>query len=397
MSDQFGTMRNRFPPDLPAGPAAPGAQPRQPVIRTTGGDIDPQLLGPTSTHEHVLVDASVWYRIRRPEDKRFEFTPVSPETIADVRWHAYSFRDNLRLDDTKAARDGLRRFRAAGGHTIVDLTTVGLSPRPDAVAALAQSAQVNVIHGAGYYTHPSHSPDVCAAGIEALETSLDDQVTGGVAGSDILPGILGEIGMSAPPQECERTVLRAAARVAARWGMSVVVHVDGGGAFGRQHVADCAGQGLPPERVICGHMDEHIDAAYHRDLLREGATLAFDTFGSELKFSGLFDHPSDATRMRCLADLLEEGWAHQVVLGHDVFLKAHLHEFGGNGYEHLLARVLPTLEAAYGISPSALEQLLVDNPRRHLTCTPPDRCAAPRQPAGAPPDARPTGAPSTHD
>jgi phosphotriesterase-related protein len=138
-----------------------------------------------------------------------------------------------------------------------------------------------------------------------------------------------------------------------------------------QHVDDCASEGQPPERVICGHMDERLDASYHRDLLSAGATLAFDTFGSELKFSGLFDHPSDATRMRWLAGLIAEGWQRQIVLGHDVFLKAHLHEFGGNGYEHLLARVLPTLETAYGLSPAVLGQLMVHNPRRHLSCTPP--------------------------
>jgi phosphotriesterase-related protein len=153
--------------------------------------------------------------------------------------------------------------------------------------------------------------------------------------------------------------------------MSVVIHVDGGGQFGTEHVEDCVGQGLPADRVICGHMDEHLDAAYHREIVKMGATVAFDTFGSELKFSGLFDHPSDIERMRYLAELIDGGWEGQIVLAHDVFLKAHLHGFGGNGYEHLLARVLPTLQARYGISPAVLDQLMVHNPRRHLACMPP--------------------------
>lgn len=376
-------MSDSFLREASANASSSARQQRQPVIRTTDGDLEPRQLGPTSTHEHVLLDASVWYQVRHPQDKQFEFAPVSPETIADVRWRAYSFRDNLRLDDTRSAVDGLQRFRAAGGHTIVDVTTVGLSPRPDMVASLARSAGVNVVHGAGFYVHASHSTDVCEASIDSLERRLEHEVTNGLAGTRVLPGILGEIGMSAPPEECERRVLRAAARVAARWGMSVVVHVDGGGAFGLQHIEDCAGEGLPAGRVICGHMDEHLDIAYHRDLLTTGATLAFDTFGSELKFSGLFDHPSDSTRMQWLADLIADSWAHQIVLGHDVFLKAHLHQHGGNGYEHLLNRVLPTLEAGYGITPSVLDQLVVDNPRRHLTCTPPDSHA--RQRADIPP------------
>jgi phosphotriesterase-related protein len=324
-------------------------------------------------HEHVLVDASVWYRTRRPEDARFEQIPVSADTLADVRWHAFSFRDNLRLDSAEAALDGLRRFRVAGGQTVVDTTTIGLQPRPTEVADVARLAGVNVVQGAGFYVHPSHCPQVCAAGVDALEEFLERQLTAGVGDSGVLPGIFGEIGMSAPPEACERRVLRASARVAARWGMSVSIHVDGSGTFGTEHVEDCVGEGLPADRVICGHMDERLDAAYHRELAQAGATLAFDTFGSELKYSGLFDHPSDTVRMRWVADLIEAGWERQLVLGQDVFVKAHLRQFGGNGYEHLPARVLPTLEAEYGIPSATLEQLMLHNPRRLLACVPPPR------------------------
>lgn len=333
-------------------------------------------------HEHLQCDATVWYRNERPEDARFRTVKVGPDSIADVRWHAYSFQDNLHLDDADAAVEGLKRFSAAGGRTIVDTTTIGLSPKPGVVASIARRAKVNVVHGAGYYVHPSHPPDICAAAVDELAERLEQEVTGGIAGSGILPGILGEIGMSAPPEPCERTVLRAAARVASRWHMSVVIHVDGGGRFGTEHVEDCAGEGLPADRVICGHMDEHLDAAYHRDLVKMGATIAFDTFGSELKFSGLFDHPSDTERMRHVADLLAEGWGRQIVLAHDVFVKAHLHGFGGNGYEHLLARVLPTLQARYGISPDVLDQLTVHNPRHHLACRPPARTFPNPDPTG---------------
>jgi phosphotriesterase-related protein len=339
-------------------------------------------------HEHLQCDATVWYRNRSPEDERFQSVDVGPETIANVRWHAYSFQDNLRLDDDGAAVDGLQRFAAAGGRTVVDTTTIGLSPRPDVVASIARRAHVNVVHGAGFYVHPSHTPDVCTANVDALAARLDREVTAGVAGSGVLPGILGEIGMSAPPEPCERNVLRAAARVADRWRMSVVIHVDGGGRFGTEHVEDCMSEGLPADRVICGHMDERLDAAYHRDIVKMGATVAFDTFGSELKFSGLFDHPSDTERMRYLADLLDGGWEQQIVLAHDVFVKAHLHGFGGNGYEHLPARVLPTLQAGYGISAAVLDQLMVHNPRRHLTCQPPAR---PDVRAGRRTRATPTG------
>jgi phosphotriesterase-related protein len=76
--------------------------------------------------------------------------------------------------------------------------------------------------------------------------------------------------------------------------------------------------------------------------------------------------------MRCLASLLEQGWQNQIVLGQDVFLKVHLHELVGNEYEHLPARVLPRLEQ-YGVPEQVVEQMMVANPRRHLTCYPPSQ------------------------
>ena len=53
--------------------------------------------------------------------------------------------------------------------------------------------------------------------------------------------------------------------------------------------------------------------------------------------------------MHHVADLVDEGFGDQIVLGQDVFVKAHLHRYGGNGYDHLPRRVLPTLRESYGV------------------------------------------------
>jgi phosphotriesterase-related protein len=342
------------------------------VIRTTGGDVDPATLGPTSMHEHLLLDATVWLQSEAWDATRLADLAVSTANLPDVRWHAYSIRDNLILDDPDIAAAEVAAFGRAGGDVIVDTTTAGLGGDPAAAAAIARSAGIRLVLGAGHYVHSSHDGDVCRASVEDLAEGLDREVREGVRGSTFRPGTLGEIGMSAPPQPCERRALRAAARVAARYDMSVQIHVDGAGAFGVQHVEDCAAEGLSPDRVVCGHADEHLAIGDHRAILETGANLALDTFGSELRFSGLFHHPSDAQRMRHLVRLLEEGFADQMVLGHDVFVKAHLHAYGGNGYDHLLARVLPALQHQYGVERATLDGLMVDNPRRLLTCRPPE-------------------------
>lgn len=121
--------------------------------------------------------------------------------------------------------------------------------------------------------------------MDELEQRLEQEVTRGVVGSGVLPGVLGEIGMGAPPEPCERRVLRAAARVACRYWMSAIVHVTGGGLFGIQAIEDCADEGLSADRVILGHLDEHMDRPPRADLVGTGATIALDTWGSEVKLA----------------------------------------------------------------------------------------------------------------
>jgi phosphotriesterase-related protein len=344
------------------------------VVRTAGGDIAPDALGVTSMHEHLRVRfGPAWYSLRTPEHARFRDLEVGLDTLADTRWNAFTVLDNMTLDDDELLARELSRWRAAGGDAIVDLTSAGLGGDPEAAARIAEHAGVRVVLGFGHYTHRAHSPEDCAASVDELAEALDREARLGVAGSRRLPGTLGEIGMSGPPLDCERRALRAAARVAARYRMSLSIHVDNTGDYAEEHVAECAEEGLAPERVICGHMDERLDLDYHRRTLATGANLGFDTFGSELYFSGAFHHPSDEQRMIHLARLVEDGHADRIVLAHDVAVKAHLRSYGGNGYDHLLERVLPELRRRFGVGQEALDRMLVANPRRLLSCLPPAR------------------------
>src|SRR5438128_2043872 len=131
------------------------------VIRTTAGDLDPDQLGFTSMHEHVLLDARVWYRMESAEDAQLRDQPVTPANLARVRWHAYSVLDNLVLDDPETAAVELAAFRQAGGDAIVDTTTAGLGGDPRTISRIADATGVRVIMGAGHYVHESHEPAIC--------------------------------------------------------------------------------------------------------------------------------------------------------------------------------------------------------------------------------------------
>jgi phosphotriesterase-related protein len=226
--------------------------------------------------------------------------PVSAEKAADFRWNAFSYSDNMVLDDYEMMKSEVGEFAEAGGDCVVELTNVGLSPQPALLQRLSSDSGLKIVAGAGFYVHRSHPEWLCKASVPEIVDEIERQVAEGIDGSGVRPGVIGEIGMSGPPEDCEVRCLEAAAIVARNNGLSLHIHVDNQGEYALEHVETCVGAGLDPHRVVCGHMDERPDADYHRAVADTGAILAFDTFGSELYFSGRFSHPKDSTRMECL-------------------------------------------------------------------------------------------------
>ncbi len=109
-------------------------------------------------YQVVACAAAAWLAAvgKARADKAPEHLKATAETNADVRQNAFVVRDNLILGDPAMAA-GLRRHRDAGGRTVVDATTIGLSPRPDLVARIARLTGVNVVAGAAFYS-PLASP-----------------------------------------------------------------------------------------------------------------------------------------------------------------------------------------------------------------------------------------------
>jgi phosphotriesterase-related protein len=63
--------------------------------------------------------------------------------------------------------------------------------------------------------------------------------------------------------------------------------------------------------------------------------------------------------------LVEAGYASQIVLGNDTFVKTMLRRYGGEGYAHLAHQIVPTLRSL-GVSDYDLKQMTVENPARLL-------------------------------
>src|SRR5215213_4273866 len=94
-------------------------------IMTVRGPIAADQLGVTLTHEHLFLDL---FRVTRIRDQR--------------------------LNDEPLMIDEVRRFKDAGGGTIVEVTNHGLDPNPAALRRVAEAAGVNIVMGCGWYREP---------------------------------------------------------------------------------------------------------------------------------------------------------------------------------------------------------------------------------------------------
>jgi predicted metal-dependent phosphotriesterase family hydrolase len=79
--------------------------------------------------------------------------PVSAEKAADFRWNAFSYSDNMVLDDYEMMKSEVGEFAEAGGDCVVELTNVGLSPQPALLQRLSSDSGLKIVAGAGFYVH----------------------------------------------------------------------------------------------------------------------------------------------------------------------------------------------------------------------------------------------------
>jgi phosphotriesterase-related protein len=334
-------------------------------IYTALGPIEADELGPTSMHEHVLVDSRVWLEPSPEPNAPPMDAPVSLENVGFLRWNPHCLEDNLILDDPDVAVSELRRVAAAGGAGIVDMTNIGLGRRPAELPAISRRAGVHIMVGCGFYVHDSLPEWVDSATDEALEEQMIDDLVDGIEGTGILAALIGEVGTSSPVTPREARSVRAAGRAGARTGAMVNVHLDARGAHALEILELLTGEGQPADRVVFSHLDERLDLGYHREVAAAGAIIEYDTFGQEC-YCPNFKDPTDLERCEALATLLDEGLAEQIVLGCDVWIKAAATSYGGTGTEHLFERVTPMLRTRFGVGEATIDQMLVQTPRRLL-------------------------------
>ena len=338
-------------------------------VQTVLGLIEPEQMGITMMHEHLMIDFRC--RLSPVEEVSrvvFRDAKVTPERRMAVLYGSYDNADNLLLaDEAEQIREAMA-FRNQGGGTVVDCTTRGLGRDPAALRRISVATGLHVSMGAGYYVYLAHPADMDQRPEDQLFEEFVRDVEVGVADSGIRCGHIGEIGCERQTPN-EMKVVRAAARAQRATGAMLNIHQEYliGGANAHP-IADAIEQsGGDLHRTVFSHMDgSEEDFGYQESLLRRGITLEYDTFGTEFYLASEdMQQPTDAGRIRGIKRLIEAGWINQVVLAQDICMKVMMVTYGGWGYGHILERIVPRFRKA-GLGEEQIRALLVDNPRRLL-------------------------------
>ena len=340
------------------------------LVQTVLGPVPPTELGPTMTHEHLLIDFRCMFNPpTEATELRRAYAPVTMDLLGWIGRNWFDNLDNLMLDDEEATIAEAGLYKRAGGGTIVDATTFGIGRDPKALARIARATGLNIVMGAGYYVDIVHPPELDEMTEADVARRIVEEIQVGVGGTGVRAGIIGEIGCSWPLTPNERKVLQGAAAAQQETGASILIHPGRDDAAPREALDVLAESGADLGRVIMGHLDRTTtDYDVLTEIAQSGCYLEYDLFGLESSHYPLseIDMPSDAQRMDFIVRLVNDGFGDRIVIAHDVCTKHRLVRYGGHGWAHILEHIAPGL-VKKGLSEAQVDAILVDNPARILT------------------------------
>lgn len=338
-------------------------------VQTVLGPIEPEEIGLTSMHEHIMIDFTVVFQ-GSPEAtlKKKAHEPISMKNLGWVRYDPFRSHENLQLTDEDTAISEIALYKRSGGGTITELTTIGIRRDPVALANVSRSTGVHIVCGAGYYIGPSHPEDMDEKTIDEIEEQIVREVKTGIGDTGVQAGIIGELGCMWPLWENERKVLIAAGRAQQRTGASILIH-PGRAPDAPFEVMDILeGEGVEPSRVVMGHIGRTYTSLDEiLKLAERGCYLEYDQFGLESSYFsyGVTEFPSDGTRLNFIKQIVDAGFGSRIVVGQDIFAKSQLRRYGGYGYAHLTENVIPRMRER--LTDEEVNDIMVENPKKVLT------------------------------
>ncbi len=312
------------------------------TVSTVLGPVDASELGFTLSHEH-LATGSAGMRHTYPEFFDREGT----------------------IEDAAAA---LKQAYDEGVRSYIDPTTFDLGRDIGMMQEVSRQSGVHIIPATG--SHQAIPRVFRSASPDAIAPLYIREVEEGIEGTGVKAAIIKSASDRGGMTEQEEVVLRAVARASKHTGAPVYTHTWSPDRVGEQQIRVLEEEGVDLERVYIGHSNDTHDIDYILGLLRKGVWVGLDRFPGG-RYPGV---PLWQERTEIVKRLVDEGWAHRIMLGHDHSvprgqptpeMREQRANYQPEGYSFISRRVLPYLREL-GTSEEDIQTIMVDNPRRFL-------------------------------
>lgn len=300
-------------------------------IRTVLGDIKPEELGFTYTHEHLICRPPEWKVVQDPD---------------------------LELSEVEKAVEELRYFYSAGGKGLVEGTAIDYGREPEKLKTIAVQVPVHIIATTGFNKGPYYPNWVKDKTIDDLSELFVKEITEGIGNTSIKAGQI-KIGSSYNViTEYEERVTRAAARAQKITGSPIWVHTECG-TMGLEQIEILKEEGADLTKVAIGHSDRNPDSFYHLSILKTGAYIQFDCIG-KIKY-----YPENV-RIDLIKNILSHGYIDKLLISGDMGRKSYFKSYGGGpGFEFIITKFVSRL-IKESFSEEIIRKIFIDNPANWL-------------------------------
>ena len=315
------------------------------TIETLDGPLDTAELGTVLMHEHVF-NITAEIQIAHPGFNGWDAEVEVPK-----------------------AQEKLRAVKEAGIDTLVELSPIGLGRSLELIRGACEGSGLNVILATGLYTYdvlprPWHfsGPGTLLDGDEPLDALMRADLTEGIEGSGVKPGILKCAIDAAGLTEHVERVVRSVCRIHKETRAPICIHTSAPNERGGDALRILEDESVDPARVMLAHCGDTTDLAYLEEMAASGALLGMDRFGLDV----LLPYED---RVNTVVAMCERGHADKMILSQDAacfsdwFPPGLKEEIAPNWhYLHVVQDAVPLL-LERGVMQQQVDVMLRDNPR----------------------------------
>ena len=312
-------------------------------IHTVTGEIDPNDLGFTQCHEHILLS----------KGKSWEVNPA------------------LCMDNLEKSEREVLAYLQKGGKALVEAQPVGCNRDAEGLRRIAEHTGASIVASTGFHKMQFYEKDhwifemeenrlsslyvseLVEGMFEGLNQKYAPERIGAKAG--IIKTALDSCGLKEPYER----LFRAAVRAHLETGAPIMVHIEKGSS--PEELAEFLKKlGANPEKLYFCHMDRACAKleSFAR-VLKAGISLEFDTIGR-------FKYHSDEKELELFRQVLDYGGEDQLLFSLDT-TRSRLKEYEPEavGLTYILDSFLPFMQRS-GITESQIRKIAWENPARIL-------------------------------